>query len=554
MNIIGNLKLPKSVDIADLYFRTEGQYSGLTDENDPEDLVLESSSESTTQPPQFQPHRVFLKKGDILSSSTYFNSFYERFYTEYTSIDAISYCLKLEGDFKVTVYREFAQGNPKETVLEELFENCQLSTPVQLPTINLIQGGNAGRLYLEIDCLSEQGIFEGGWIATEQSKKQEVSLAIVICTYKKEEFVRNTLATLLQDKYLENKKFKVFISDNGKTLDKTEFSDPRVKIFPNKNVGGSGGFSRGLLEAWDENSYTHYLVMDDDIELESESICKLFSLHEYAKTEFVAAGALLDLKNKHILFEAGATHDDSVSNRGKSGVLVAINNNVDLRQNETLNKLILEEEEADYGGFWFCSFSKETLEQLNLPLPLFIKIDDVEFCLRAKLQLGIPVVPFPSMAVWHLPATAKNLSWETYYYFRNDLITYAIHFTPHYEYTVSNLTQEIMNSLSRKDFDNAQMIIQAFEDYLKGPDWLTSIDTETVHPELIKQSRYYANAPDIDLLANVQLLTKWTNIVKKGGIVWADVSKDWKDASQSLMSPSLWREYLGTHEALLKAV
>jgi len=40
-----------------------------------------------------------------------------------------------------------------------------------------------------------------------------------------------------------------------------------VQLIPNKNVGGSGGFARGLVEALQENTYSHFLFMDDDIEL-----------------------------------------------------------------------------------------------------------------------------------------------------------------------------------------------------------------------------------------------------------------------------------------------
>jgi len=54
-----------------------------------------------------------------------------------------------------------------------------------------------------------------------------------------------------------------------------------VQLIPNKNVGGSGGFARGLVEALQE--YLPILFMDDDIELDSESIYRLFSLYEYAK-------------------------------------------------------------------------------------------------------------------------------------------------------------------------------------------------------------------------------------------------------------------------------
>ncbi|MBW4439901.1 MAG: glycosyltransferase family 2 protein [Plectolyngbya sp. WJT66-NPBG17] len=524
MNIVGRIKLPKSADITELYIQCN------------EAVSIDEASE-----------RVALRQGGIISSSSYFNSFYEKYYVKYTSLSSIYYRLKLEGDFKVTVYREVSGKSRRETVLEEKFEQCQLSKPVQLSSINLLQNDNAGRIYVELTCLSEQGIFEAGWIVTDQPKAREVSLGVVICTFKKENYVRNALGTLLQDELLQDKNLKVFVSDNGRTLNQNEFKDSRVNLFPNKNAGGSGGFTRGIMEALEEGSSSHLLLMDDDIELESESICRLFSVHEYAKTELIIAGGLLSLNEKHLLYEAGATYNDDSRTKGSPGSLTALNHEMDLRSNEVLNQLLIEED-ADYGGFWFCSFSKALVEQLNLPLPLFIKLDDVEFCLRAKKTLNIPIVTFPSMAVWHLPASAKNLNWETYYYFRNDLIIYAVHYSPNYTHAVSNYTKGIMLALFKPDFDRAQMLIKAFEDYLKGPDLLKGSDPEMTHPNTLKLSRTYENQDKADPFASVKLLARWASVARRGSAEWETASSAWKNASEELMSPTFWRQYLELKE------
>lgn len=108
---------------------------------------------------------------------------------------------------------------------------------------------------------------------------------------------------------------------------------------------------------------------------------------------------------------------------------------------------------------------------------------------------------------------------------------YAVHFSPSYEHTVHNLTQEIVLSLLMPDFDRAQMLIKAFDDYLKGPDWLMSIDPEVAHPSTLKLSRSYENQPDVDLLTSVQLMAQWSSIVDKGRTEWSIASKNWKNAA-----------------------
>ncbi|KAM3109157.1 glycosyltransferase family 2 protein [Phormidesmis sp. 146-33] len=522
MNIISVIKFPRLANTSDLYLQWN-QAASIADQEE---------------------SQVVLRQGGTVSSSSYFNSFYEKYYVKYTTLRSIYYTLKLEGDFQVSLYREVNGTDAKETIFQETFKQCQLSDPIKLQPIELLQNESAGRIYFEITCLSDRGIFAEGWIATDEPKLREVSLGIVICTFKKEEYIKNTLNNILQDKSLQEQNFKVFVVDNGQTLDKSNFGDPKLKLVPNKNAGGSGGFTRGLVEALEEGSYSHFLLMDDDIELESGSIYRLFALHGYAKAEFIVAGGLLNLNKKHMLYEAGATYNESPKTKGASGSLTPLNHNIDLRSPASLNRLLIEED-ADYGGFWFCSFSKAIVDKLKLPLPLFIKLDDVEFCMRAKRALGVPIVTFPSMAVWHLPASAKNLNWETYYYFRNDLITYAIHFAPSYTYTVSNFTKEIILALTKPDYDRSQMLIQAFEDYLKGPDLITKSEPDVFHVNILKLSRTYANQDEIDKLAGVKLLTRWFQVAAQGRQRWSTASTDWKNAAQEMTSTPFWQQYLG---------
>jgi len=523
MNIVGGIKLPKSGDTSDLYIQCNEAASINYQEAD---------------------KKVVLNQGGILSSSTYFNSFFEKFYTKYTTLSSIYYLLKLEGDFQVSVYREVNGENNRETLSQEKFEKCQFSEPVKILPINLLKNEKAGRIYFEITCLSEQGAFKEAWIATDDNKTREVSLAITICTFKKETYIKNTLAAIFQDELLQTKDFKLFVVDNGRTLDEADFTKSKLKLVLNINAGGSGGFTRGLVEALDENVYSHFLLMDDDIELESQCIYRLFSVHEYANTDLAVAGGLLDLQNKHMLYEAGALYNAYSQNRGFGpGSLTALNYNIDLRSSSSLNRLLVEEN-IDYGGFWFFSFSRDIVEQIKLPLPFFIKIDDVEFGLRIK-ELGKNIVAFPSVAVWHLPASAKNLNWETYYYTRNDLAAYAIHYSLKYIDVVKHLTKVILQALARFDYDHALVVIQAFEDYLKGPDLLKNSDPETFHSSILKLSKSYSNQKEVDKLAGVKLLTRWFKVAAQSRSEWSSISTQWKSASQEMTSTIFWQQYLG---------
>ncbi|MDF5715358.1 MAG: glycosyltransferase, partial [Rhizonema sp. NSF051] len=295
MNIVSRIQFPQTDAASELYFKVD-----------------QSSTDFSAGDP-----KVVLHKGSKISFDTYFNSFYENFYTKYTILHSLYYLLKLEGEFETNVYREFYESSKKELLFSQKFQQCQLSDYVKVSLPELRQDKEAGRIYLEITCLSEQGLFTEGLVVTEQEKQRDVSLGIVTCTFKKEVYVKNTVNAILQDSLLQDKQFKVFVVDNGKTLNKGDFEIDKVKLISNRNVGGAGGFTKGLIEALQEGIYTHFLFMDDDIELDSEVIYRLFSLYEYAKQDFSVSGSMLDFYKKHMLYEAGAVYNKYFDNAGK---------------------------------------------------------------------------------------------------------------------------------------------------------------------------------------------------------------------------------------------
>ena len=470
MHIVGRIKLPKSADVSGLYIQCN-----------------EGASINYYQDCQ----EIVLRKGGIISSNSYFNSVYEKFYAKYTNLSSIYYLLKLEGDFQVSVFREVYEGNNRELISQEKLDNCQISDAVKVGLPNFSQTENPGRIYFEIMCLSDQGLFKEGLLVTAQNKNREVSLAIITCTFKKEAYITKTLNTILQDQLLSGNNFKIFVVDNGITLTENDVRDPRVQLIPNRNVGGSGGFTRGLVEALQSDIYSHFLFMDDDVDLDSECIYKLFSLYEYAKFDFAVSGGMLDLYKKHILYEAGALYGKDPNTRGFApGSLVSIKSNIDL-QNATSLNLFLLEEHIDYGGFWFFSFPKSFVEEIGLPMPFFIKVDDVEFGLRITKHFDSKIVAFPSLAVWHEPFYAKAPTWETYYYLRNDFITHAIHFSLDYIIIVKRITKAVILSLLIFDYNKAEMIVKAFEDYVKGPDFIKTVEPEILHSNIVKLSKSY---------------------------------------------------------------
>lgn len=468
MQIVGRIGIPKSVEVANLYLQCNDK------------TAIDYGAE---------PEVTFVQQG-VISTNSYFNSWYETFYSKYTTLEKVYCLLQLEGDFQVSVYRELQDSSTRQLISSEKLLNCQLDEPVKIVLPDL-QNSQAvlGRIYFELSCLSDSGRFRESLVVTPQPPK-EVSLAIIACTFKKEAFVKRTVETILQDKLLANKQVKTYVIDNGSTLSEVDFPNEAVELIRNRNFGGSGGFTRGIIEAIRSDRYSHLLLLDDDIDLESESIYRIVTLYEYSKAELAIAGSMLDLQKKCMLYESGALYNKTQEQKFQPFNIVRLNHNLDLQNSSNLN-LLLREDNIDSAGFYFFAVSKKMVESIGLLLPLFIKVDDTEFCLRIKAKFGREaIVAFPGIATWHETFFSKSALWD-YYYYRNDLIAQAIHGSLKYVNAIAHFTKPIIFSLLVFDYRNAEMLIKAFEDYLQGTTIIKSNDPEEWHARIVTLSKNY---------------------------------------------------------------
>ncbi|MCK4797752.1 MAG: glycosyltransferase family 2 protein [Spirochaetes bacterium] len=524
MNIIQRIKFPLTKELFNLYFKCN-------------DDVLKKNENCL--------ERIILQKSEKLSLNTYFNSYYVKYYTKYTGISSSFYLLNLEGDFKVNVYKEF-YNNGKKIIFVDEYKNCKKENAVKLLlTHSNVNKEELGRIYIEIECLSKKGMFFGGHIATENRKKRDVFLGIIICTYKKEDFIKKIISIILNDiDLVENKNFKIYIIDNGNTLNNNEFNNERINIFFNKNYGGSGGFARGLIEASKNKEITHYLFMDDDIILESEAIFRLFTLYEYCIIEMAIAGGMIDLGKKNQLCEAGAEYGINMKRLKRTFGTHPYKYKYDLIKESNLNDF-LEEDNINYGAFCFFSFSREILKKIGLPMPYFICGDDIEYGLRINKLYGDKILFFPSISIWHKSFEDCSPEKKCYYFVRNSLITNTI-------YDYSTFLKTIIDSIFKiiPNILFIKLYIKAFEDFFKGPAFLKKIEPDKLHLDITNISNKLSEkskSKTLKLLLifiNLFLILKWIKIILMIGVKWKVIKKEWKESHNEFTSYKFWEKYL----------
>ena len=160
------------------------------------------------------------------------------------------------------------------------------------------------------------------------------------------------------------------------TLNENLFQDEKIHIFPNKNLGGTAGFTRTIIESFinDKNKgFTHIVLMDDDILLPESTLERMHALLKLLKDEYkdsLVGGAMFSLSEQQVQTEYGAEFIGSK--------LTKLNNKYyDMTDFSAVCANYIPAK-INYTGWWCCCCSKKVLEN-GLPMPYFIHFDDIEY-------------------------------------------------------------------------------------------------------------------------------------------------------------------------------
>lgn len=329
--------------------------------------------------------------------------------------------------------------------------------------------GIEGYVYVRIIARAPSVFYGGGFFTDAPARR--VKIGIVVCTYRREEYVKRNL-NLIGEYIRKYPQFVdragMFVVDNGKTLVPEELPE-FVTLIPNENTGGTGGFTRGLKEVIaSSEDYTHFLFMDDDIVFEPQVIDRTFALLCMLKDEYsghMIGGAMLSLTEPCIQHEFGG--------RWLGNILKGNLKNVNL---ESVSGLLENERDirSDYNAWWYTCLSVAAAREKGLPLEmLFIKCDDVEYGLRAASG----VIAVNGIGVWHESFDYKFNPILEYFVKRNELIVNARF--PRGKGFFSNwfkMVRAIAKALVEYRYFHIDMIYHAYTHFLNGAEYVKALD------------------------------------------------------------------------------
>lgn len=424
------------------------------------------------------------------SFDTYFGGCSTRKWNRYASVSGFKLKLRLRGRFDLrltyfvndmeyniaarntcSIEKIDTQGEVRELTFEYPDEIALSSDMVAFELTSLD------------DCM-----FYGAWYAcdVEESSVKEVDLNIITPTFKKEEFVRANVRLfeeLLASSEPIAEHLSVTIIDNGQTLgDEPLSANDRIKKYDNRNYGGAGGFSRGMIEALHADPKpTHLLVMDDDVSVSPESFVRTYNLLRIVNDEYKEAflsGAMISMQlQDHQVEDVGNIFDD-----GTFGAVKSFERCLSDLNHTVSNEACRYNHARQYAAFWYCCFPMSVVEEQGLCMPFFVRGDDAEFGLRK--EDGRKFMTMNGICVWHMSfgKSKFNVFNECYLAIRNVLILSAINSQCSDVGIYDLYKHEIETELRKFNYDYAELMCDAVEDYLKGPAWLATTDPE----ELLK--------------------------------------------------------------------
>jgi galactofuranosylgalactofuranosylrhamnosyl-N-acetylglucosaminyl-diphospho-decaprenol beta-1,5/1,6-galactofuranosyltransferase len=289
------------------------------------------------------------------------------------------------------------------------------------------------------------------------------------------------------------------VSDHEQFAEAGAALGPKLRIIEQGNLGGSGGFSRAMMETAEKGVANYVLLLDDDVVCEPEGILRAVAFADLAKRPTIVGGHMFSLYARSVMHAYGEalaryrwfwgpapntfhSHDFGAQS---------------LRRTKWLHRRV----DVDYNGWWMCLIPTDVVRKVGLALPMFIKWDDAEFGLRAG-EAGFPTVTLPGAAVWHVPWHEKDdtLDWQAYFHNRNRLISCLLH-SP-YDRGGSLIRELYLTSVKHAvsmQYSSAAMCLLALEDVLEGPQRMHRDVAERL-PELMELRRGYSDStPKSDL-------------------------------------------------------
>ena len=414
-------------------------------------------------------YALHLEKGATVDTNTYFGRLPASYFQRWTTVTDVQ--LKLVFDTSSPA-RLLLRGSNIHGGVRTIASTEVDGTGTAVLSARLNEFVDGGALWME--CTAVGGpltITDLEWTAPAPPTIRPA--AITICTFNRPDDCATNVAAVAGDKGLLAGIDAIYVVDQGTDAVETRplFNDvasqlgDKLVYLRQPNLGGAGGFSRGMYEISSIADHANVILMDDDILCEPETILRLNAFANLTPSPTIIGAQMLYLKNTRLL-HVGAEQTQMERLRAGRWAPNALHN-ADVIKHRQHKRV-----DAEYNAWWSCLIPSEVIASIGLPLPMFFQWDDIEYGQRA-LAAGFPTVTLPNAGVWHADFHWKDRDeFMRYFSVRNSLITHALHGNIDTKATGRWLVREITEALVSMQYGMAYTMIRGLEDFLEGPEVL----------------------------------------------------------------------------------
>ena len=428
----------------------------------------------------FANENATLVKGAEISFDTSFGVFAAGRWKRLTSVDCLSVTVHASGSGRIELVgvKSVVRGLClREKIVASAGISISGKTTIEVPDF---AKSSIGTYFVRVSAEQSDVVVSGGQWTTTTAVPREVRLSLSITTFNRQDYVKPTVAKVLQlvesvDSLHDH--MRILVVDNARNISFDTAPNAPIAVVQNPNLGGAGGFARGIIYLRDEGWSTHVLLMDDDITLEPEALVRTFALFTFARDEKLCVhGAMLSEEQAWMQFEAGSKY------RWRSLYpLRAIGREDDLRERKLALRDAREKKFA-YTAWWYTAFPISITR--DNPLPVFVRGDDVAFGL---MHTGKHSVTMNGVIVWHADFGLKNNPSSLYYEKRNFAIVDTLVFSNHHWWHLARRFIALcFRNLFSMRYASVEYMIRGVRAYLAGPEALMATDHSALHDELRK--------------------------------------------------------------------
>jgi galactofuranosylgalactofuranosylrhamnosyl-N-acetylglucosaminyl-diphospho-decaprenol beta-1,5/1,6-galactofuranosyltransferase len=414
-----------------------------------------------------------------VSTSTYFGRFPASYWQRWTSATEVTVRASVSGAGIVRVMASDSRGGARTLHTERVAGRTTESQVRWTADIDKFVDGGAIWLELITEADSLQ-VADVTWFVPNPQGSRPTSA--VLCTHNRPDDCLNTLRALSADPAAMSALSAVYVIDQGDdTLESRESFESVQEMFGGllryrrqRNLGGAGGFTRGLHETLaDDETVANALFMDDDILLEPDAVVRMTTFANSAVEPIVVGSQMLQLLHPYRIHVSAEHARFTTIEPG-----LAVDGGLD--RADLTEELQERRVDADYNAWWCCLLPSEIVRDAGYPIPMFFQWDDVEFGYRIRGR-GHATVTLPGAAVWHADFDWKDEdSWVRYFTLRNALIIDALHGDFDGTASAKVFLRWAAECLVSMRYGQAEVLIAAVEDFLAGPDVLRDGDASTI--------------------------------------------------------------------------